>query len=103
MDNLPTCSSLYNPDELANAQSFDLFAKEYMEHYSDRINPDSPVNISYTDDGGNELVLYHNQTFNPERNTKYVLKFSLSDAIANGGISANLADEGEMGEKDFQL
>ena len=103
MDNLPTCSSLNNPDELANAQSFDSFAKEYMEHYSDRINPDSPVNISYTDDGGNELVLYHNQTFNPERNTKYVLKFSLSDAIANGGISANLADEGEMGEKDFQL
>ena len=103
MENLPTCHSLYNPDELANAQSFDSFAKEYMEHYSDRINPASPVNISYTDDGGNELVLYHNQTFNPERNTKYVLKFSLSDAIANGGISANLADEGEMGEKDFQL
>lgn len=66
-------------------------------------NPDSPINISYIDDEGNELVLYHNQTFNPEKNTKYILKFSLSDAITNGGISANLAEEGEMEEKDFQL
>ena len=34
-----------------------------------------------------------------QRNTKYILKFSLSEAITNGGITANIIQDEEMKEE----
>ena len=58
--------------------------------------------ISYTKDN-KEITLYSNTYFSYTRNTKYKLSFSLSDAIANGGITANIVEDEEMAEKEFPL
>jgi hypothetical protein len=59
--------------------------------------------ISYTTDDNKEITLYSNTYFSYTRNTKYKLSFSLSDAIANGGITANIVEDEEMGEEEFPL
>ena len=38
-----------------------------------------------------------------QRNTKYILRFSLSEAITNGGITANIIKDEEMKEENFPL
>lgn len=61
------------------------------------------VELIYNDGSGNDIVLYSNVNFYAKRNTRYVMSFSLSDAIRNGGITASTVNEGEMTESDFPL
>ncbi len=61
------------------------------------------VQLSYTDASGVFTNLYLNTNFVAKRNTRYVMSFSLSDAIRNGGITASAVNEGEMTESDFPL
>lgn len=61
------------------------------------------VQLSYTDASGVFTNLYLNTNFVAKRNTRYVMSFSLSDAIRNGGITASTVNEGEMTESDFPL
>lgn len=62
----------------------------------------SYVKIFYYD-GENQIQLLIRQLFPIERNTLYTLRFSLSDAIANGGITANVIEEGEMKEVQMEF
>lgn len=59
--------------------------------------------ISYKDKDGNEISLYSNRSFKFKRMTRHVLQFSLSDAIANGGISPELKDSpnGQMEDSEW--
>lgn len=59
--------------------------------------------ISYKDKDGKEITLYSNRSFRFKRMTRHVLQFSLSDAIANGGISPELKDapNGQMEESEW--
>lgn len=71
-------------------------------------NTDGPlyttVRILYDDEDGNQIPLYVKDMFQYERNTLYTLRFSLSDAIANGGITTNIVDDsGNMAEKPIEL
>ncbi len=50
------------------------------------------VKLMYTDQSGDSMSLM-NTTLNYEFNTMYNLTFSLSDAIANGGITATVINE----------
>ena len=59
------------------------------------------VYLVFKDTDGSEIILYSNPYFTTYRNTRYVMSFSLSDAIRNGGISAEVVDEGEMTESAF--
>ena len=59
--------------------------------------------ITYTDPSGNETNLYYNSTYRVKRNTRYIMYFSLSDAIRNGTITTSAIDEGEMVEKNFDF
>lgn len=61
------------------------------------------VSITYTDEDGNCMNLYTQKGFIMQRNTKYILKFSLSEAITNGGITANIIQDEEMKEENFPL
>lgn len=61
------------------------------------------VSITYTDKDGNCMNLYTQNGFIMQRNTKYILDFSLSEAIRNGGLSAKIIKEEEMKEEDFPL
>ena len=56
------------------------------------------INISYVDKKGSKISLYTKQQFIYKRNTKYTLRFSLADAISNGGIIPEVVEEGEMEE-----
>lgn len=51
------------------------------------------VRIIYDDGEGNQIPLYVKTMFEYERNSLYTLRFSLSDAIANGGITTNIIDD----------
>lgn len=59
------------------------------------------MKITYTDLTGQTILLYANDAFAYQRNTMYNLRFSLSDAIRNGGISANIVQDDEMTEDNF--
>lgn len=61
------------------------------------------VHITYTTDKGEIINLYNNLYFAYNRNTKYKFSFSLSDAIQNGGIAAEIVEDGDMKEEDFPL
>lgn len=65
---------------------------------------ENQVYIRYSDGESKDIILYYRFDFKFQRNTNYSLTFSLSDAIANGGISVNLVDEGdEMNNLPFEL
>ncbi len=49
--------------------------------------------IYYRGKDGKEIPLYSNRSFKFKRLTRHVLQFSLSDAIANGGITPELKDD----------
>lgn len=110
MENMPSCSIVRSEENVRNV-NYDELAKDVVDNYSNFYREwsggsygnitESVVNIVYVDNGGNEIILYHNQNFGYKRNTKYTLKFSLSDAIRNGGISSTIADEGEMVNEEF--
>ncbi len=72
---------------------------------TDTTNPLSTiVQIWYDDGDGNRIPLYRKQNFQYDRNVLYTLRFSLSDAIANGGITANIIDDtDEMTEQPFEI
>lgn len=59
--------------------------------------------IFYKDNDGKEISLYSNRNFKFKRMTRHVLQFSLSDAIANGGIAPELKDapNGQMEESEW--
>ena len=59
------------------------------------------IHISYYDNKGDELKLYTHYQFQYKRNTKYILSFSLSDAISNGGISPEIVEDSEMEESSL--
>ena len=61
------------------------------------------VHISYIDENGDKIALYTKYQFYYKRNTKYTLTFSLSEAIANGGITPEIVDDGEMEETGLPL
>lgn len=61
------------------------------------------VQLIYNDGAGSDVVLYNNVSFYSKRNIRYTMSFSLSDAIRNGGISAQTIDEGLMTEVPFPL
>ena len=54
---------------------------------------ESGMYVTYTDKDGNEISLYSNVYFNYKRLTKHVLQFSVSEAIANGGITPEIKDD----------
>ncbi len=62
------------------------------------------VTIVYTAPDGEEILLYR-KMIAFKRLTKYVMRFSLSDAIANGGIEANVVDapNGELTEEPWEM
>lgn len=76
-----------------------------IEYYTNLIlhNGTTQVHISYENDEGETIELYQNMYFEYTRNTKYKLSFSLSDAIRNGGISAEVVEDEEMSEEEFPL
>jgi hypothetical protein len=82
-----------------------MYGEYDLEHYTNLLlhNNTMQVHISYTNEGGETINLYRNQYFEYTRNTKYTLSFSLSDAIRNGGISAEVVEDNEMGEEEFPL
>ena len=110
MENMPSCSIIRAEENVHNVD-YDELAKYVVDNYSDFTMEysggaygntyDSVVNITYFDNAGNEVILYRNNYFGYKRNTRYTLKFSLSDAIRNGGISSTIADEGEMANEEF--
>lgn len=61
------------------------------------------VTIVYTAPDGKDILLYKKR-ITYKRLTKYVMQFSLSDAIANGGIDANIMDapDGELAEEPWE-
>lgn len=62
------------------------------------------VTIVYTTPDGKEILLYK-RYITYKRLTKYVMQFSLSDAIVNGGIDANIMDTpgGELAEEPWEM
>ena len=70
-----------------------------MESY----NSSEGVKIIYSTTSGEDVLLYENNSFTVKPNTRYTLSFSLSDAIANGGITAEVEETQEMNEKEFEL
>ncbi len=95
-DHMP-CASDYTQklgeDYDALLSSEEMYSKiEFM--------PES-VSIIYKSTSGEEVLLYQNSNFKYEPKTRYILSFSLSDAIANGGITAEVEDNTEMTEKEF--
>ena len=86
-----------NKDVITDSTDF----SEAIERHINEGN--TPLCISYTTDDNKEITLYSNTYFSYTRNTKYKLSFSLSDAIANGGITANIVEDEEMGEEEFPL
>lgn len=61
------------------------------------------VKLIYTDNNGNEATLYINPNFIVQRNTRYIMSFSLSDAIRNGGITPQVINEGDMNNASFPI
>ena len=96
---MPSVGSLFNSLEL----NLDAFTEDELEAYiMEKINYGfDQVHISYFDKEGDELKLYTQYQFNYKRNTKYTLSFSLSDAIANGGIAPEIVEENEMAEESL--
>lgn len=76
-----------------------------LEYYTNLMlhNGTTQVHISYLNKKGETIDLYRNMYFEYTRNTKYKLSFSLSDAIRNGGISAEVVKDEEMTEAEFPL
>ena len=91
-------------------ESMPSIAEEYYTMYFDEnidivqyINDKErvqSVKIIYND-GKDDMILYDNINFLAKRNTRYLLSFSMSDAITNAGIKATVVDEGGMEEKAF--
>jgi len=61
------------------------------------------VHISYIDEENDQINLYSNFNFKYTRNTRYNLRFSLSDAMANGGIGVDVIKEETMTDAEFPL
>lgn len=85
-------------------------SEEFFIYSQDDIDPveyinnkerNQTVQLAYTDTKGAFTNLYLNTNFAAKRNTRYVMSFSLSDAIRNGGITASTINEGKMTESEF--
>lgn len=61
------------------------------------------VMLVYTDDAGNRTTLYYFENFSVERNTRYIMSFSLSDAVRNGGVQVETVEDGEMVEANLPV
>ena len=82
-----------------------------IEEFTEIVNSEKPfydvwpgaLFITYKDENSDEITLYANQLFNYKRLTKHVLQFSVSDAIANGGIQPNIKDDinGDLTEESW--
>ncbi len=98
-DVMPTAANILGAYEKQTYGEYDL------EYYTNLMlhNNTTQVHISYTNEEGETINLYRNQYFEYTRNTKYTLSFSLSDAIRNGGISAEVVEDEEMSEGEFPL
>lgn len=90
-------------ESVISADEYNGYSQEELENrILDNINYGrTGINISYTDKSGTKISLYTKQQFFYKRNTKYTLRFSLSDAISNGGIIPEVVDDGEMEEKSL--
>ena len=75
---------------------------DILEFLKDKMNYQG-VSLVFKDTDGSEIILYSNPHFTTYRNTRYVMSFSLSNAIRNGGITAEVVNEGEMTDVDFPL
>lgn len=73
-----------------------------LDFLKDKMNYQG-VSLIYSDSDGSEVTLYNNPYFITTRNTRYTMSFSLSDAIRNGGITAEVVDEGDMTESPFTM
>lgn len=93
-----TYNSASTSGELVELTSEELYAK-IMESY----NSSEGVKIIYSTTSGEDVLLYENNSFTVKPNTRYTLSFSLSDAIANGGITAEVEETQEMNEEEFEL
>ena len=81
------------------------------EEFVEMINSEKPfydvwpeaLYITYKDENNDEITLYSNQQFRYKRLIKHVLQFSVSDAVANGGIQPTIKDEadGELTEESW--
>lgn len=82
-----------------------MYGEYDLEYYTNLLlhNNTTQVHISYRNEEGETIELYRNLYFEYTRNTKYKLSFSLSDAIRNGGIAAEVVEDEEMGEEEFPL
>ena len=82
-----------------------------IEEFTEIVNSEKPfydvwpgaLFITYRDENSDEITLYANQLFKYKRLTKHVLQFSVSDAIANGGIQPNIKDDidGDLTEESW--
>ena len=93
---MPSIGSVFSGMQL----NFDNCTEEELDSWiMEKINYGfDQVHISYYDKNGDELKLYTQYQFHYKRNTKYILSFSLSDAISNGGISPEIVEDSEMEE-----
>ncbi len=98
-DAMPTAANILGAYEKQMYGEYDL------EYYTNLMlhNNTTQVHISYRNEEGETIELYRNMYFEYARNTKYKLSFSLSDAIRNGGISAEVVEDEEMSEEEFPL
>ena len=98
-DMMPTAANILGAYEKQMYGEYDL------EYYTNLMlhNGTTQVHISYTNEEGETIELYRNLYFEYARNTKYKLSFSLSDAIRNGGIAAEVVEDEEMEEEEFPL
>ena len=102
---MPDASSIINGWDSPYDNKDDITdSTDFSEAIERHINEGSTsLCISYTTEDNKEIILYSNNYFSYTRNTKYKLSFSLSDAIRNGGISAEVVEDNEMGEEEFPL
>lgn len=85
---MPTIQGSYDYSIINNEQPFSNISRDAL-------------NITYTDKSGDIIPLYSSR-FAFKRMTRHVFEFSLSDAITNGGITANIKEETNDDLKDEQ-
>lgn len=93
-------------NELYDADDYMTYSSEELEaRVLENINnePGGQIHIRYYDDEGSSIPVFSKYLFEYKRNTRYTLRFSLSDAIANGGIVPEVTDDGEMTEAVIPL
>ena len=85
------------------SEEFYIYSQEDIDpvEYINNKERNQTVQLTYTDTNNTNTILYLNTNFSAKRNTRYIMSFSLSDAIRNGGITASTVNEGEMTESGF--